>query len=141
MYDSDQRGKDDEIRKRKDGQFTTESIQKLNGGIGRTEKRGDSGWIQRRRGETGDNKNEEIPKKRNIFSPRSRSTRAHQARLLVLQRALQFGVLQFTFVLPEESSSELGVGISRLACLLVEGQRCELDRERGGFWVGDGGFT
>jgi len=65
---------------------------------------------------------QEIPKKEKKSS--IRSARAHQARL-ILQRALQLGILQLAFVLPEESSSQFGVALSCLACLLVEFQRNE----------------
>jgi len=135
LYESlRQEGATIKIGRGRGGHITTESVQKLNRVIGRTEERGDSGCDNGNPGQRPqqEKQKQEIPKRKKKKNPRSAPPEQHQA-CLILQRALQFGILQLAFVLPEESSSQLGVGLSCLACLLVEYRRNERPSERGGF--------
>ena len=109
-----QEGATIKIGRARGGHVTTESVQKLNRVIGRTEDRGDSGCDNgnpRQRPQQEKQRQEVPKKKRKNLDALSQST----PKRLVLQRALQFGILQLACVLPEERSC--------LACLLVEYQR------------------
>jgi hypothetical protein len=79
------------------GHITTESILNYSmEGIARSE-----GSMKTENSDEGDRTATTKKKRKGFFFPQVRLARAHQARILILQRALQFRILELALVLPQ----------------------------------------